>query len=47
VRVDGASQRDLRDELGRAFSPFTLPILAAGSPPPPEPKKPVRAKRRR
>jgi hypothetical protein len=47
LRVDGASSRELHDEAGRAFSPLTLPILAAGTPPPPEPKRPARQKKRR
>jgi hypothetical protein len=46
LRIDGASQRDLHDEVGRAFAPLTLPVLVAGSPPPPEAKRPARRKRR-
>ncbi len=47
LRLDGASQRELHDEGGRAFSPATFPILAAGTPPPPEPKRPARKRKRR
>jgi hypothetical protein len=47
LRLDGASARDLHDEAGRAFAPLTLPILAAGTPPPPEPKRPAHQKKRR
>jgi hypothetical protein len=47
LRLDGAVQRDLHDEVGRAFSAVTFPLLAAGTPPPPEPKRPGRKKRRR
>jgi hypothetical protein len=47
LRLDGAGARDLHDEAGRAFGPITLPLLAAGTPPPPEPKKPSRKKRHR
>jgi hypothetical protein len=47
LRLDGAPDRDLHDESGRAFSPVTLPLLAAGTPPAPEPKKPVRKRRHR
>jgi hypothetical protein len=48
LRLDGASDRDLHDDEARAFSAVSLPLLVAGSPPPPEPKtkKPVRKKRR-
>lgn len=46
LRIDGASDRELHDDAGRAFSPVTLPLLAAGSPPPPEPKKPARKRKR-
>jgi hypothetical protein len=47
LRLDGAADRDLHDESGRAFAPVTLPLLAAGVPPPLEPKKPVRKRRHR
>ena len=47
LRLDGAADRDLHDESGRPFSPVTLPLLAAGTPPAPEPKKPVRKRRHR
>jgi hypothetical protein len=47
LRLDGASERELHDDAGRAFSPLALPILAAGTPPPPEPKKPAPKKGRR
>jgi hypothetical protein len=47
LRLDGAATRELHDEAGRAFAPLSLPILAAGTPPPPEPKRPARRKRRR
>jgi hypothetical protein len=47
LRLDGAVQRDLHDEVGRAFSAVTFPLLAAGTPPPPEPKRPGRKKKRR
>lgn len=46
LRLDGASDRDLHDDAGRAFSAVTLPLLAAGSPPAPEPKRPARRKKR-
>jgi hypothetical protein len=41
LRLDGASQRELHDEAGRAFTPLTFPVLAAGTPPPREPKRPA------
>jgi hypothetical protein len=49
LRLDGASDRDLHDEAGRAFSAVSLPLLASGSPPPPAPRKekPARKRRRR
>jgi len=47
LRLDGAADRDLHDEAGRAFSPVSLPLLAAGTPPAPEPKKAVRTRRHR
>ena len=47
LRLDGASARQLHDEAGQAYEPVTLPILAAGAPPPPEAKKPARRKRHR
>jgi hypothetical protein len=47
LRLDGARTRDLHDEAGAAHAPFTLPVLAAGTPPPPEPPpKPAPKKRR-
>jgi hypothetical protein len=47
LRLDGVSARALHDEAGRSYDPLTLPLLAAGTPPPPEPKKPARKKRHR
>jgi len=47
LRLDGAVQRELHDEAGRAFSAVTFPLLVAGTPPPPEPKRPARKKKRR
>jgi hypothetical protein len=47
LRLDGVSARALHDEAGRGYEPLTLPLLAAGTPPPPEPKKPARKKRHR
>lgn len=47
LRLDGASDRDLHDDAGRAFSAVTLPLLAAGAPPPPEPNKAAKRRRRR
>lgn len=38
LRLDGAAERDLHDASGRPYSPLTLPILVAGTPPPPEPR---------
>jgi hypothetical protein len=50
LRLDGASDRELHDEAGRAYSPVTFPLLAAGTPPRPEPKaaaaKPKKPRRR-
>jgi hypothetical protein len=47
LRLDGASRRELHDEAGRPFSAVSLPLLAAGSPPPPEPKKPAKRRKHR
>jgi hypothetical protein len=51
LRLDGAVERELHDAAGRPFSPLTLQILVAGTPPPPEPRakpqKKGKAKRRR
>jgi hypothetical protein len=47
LRLDGVSARALHDEAGQGYEPLTLPLLAAGTPPPPEPKKPARRKRHR
>lgn len=47
LRIDGASDRPLHDDAGRAFAPVTLPLLAAGAPPPPEAKRPARKRHRR
>jgi hypothetical protein len=49
LRLDGATERELHDAAGRPFAPLTLPILVAGTPPPPEPKakKGKRARRSR
>jgi hypothetical protein len=47
LRVDGASTRDLHDDSGRAYGPVSVPILTAGTPPAPEPKKPPERKKRR
>jgi hypothetical protein len=38
LRLDGASERDLHDDAGRAIGAITLPLLASGAPPP-APKK--------
>jgi hypothetical protein len=47
LRVDGASTRDLHDDSGRAFGPVSVPILTAGTPPAPEPRKPEKASERK
>ncbi|HEX9242696.1 MAG TPA: hypothetical protein VF875_09680 [Anaeromyxobacter sp.] len=47
LRLDGTTERVLHDAAGRAFAPLSLPLLAAGTPPPPEPKKATRKKRHR
>jgi hypothetical protein len=47
LRVDGAATRELHDEAGRAYEPVSVAILAAGTPPPPEPKKAERKKAER
>lgn len=46
LRVDGARERDLHDEAGRAAGPVELHLVAAGSPPE-KPAKAVRKKKRR
>jgi hypothetical protein len=46
LRVDGAARRETHDAEGRAFAPLAFPLLAAGTPPTPAPKKPVRRRRR-
>ncbi len=48
LRLDGAGARELHDSAGRAYQPVSLPLLAAGTPPRPEPKQqPARKKKRR
>lgn len=46
VRLDGAATRELHDHAGRAYAPVLFPVLAAGTPPPPEPKKPAKKPKR-
>lgn len=47
LRVEGWSERELHDADGRAFRPRTFVLLAAGTAPPPEPKRRPKATRRR
>jgi hypothetical protein len=42
LHLDGATDRELHDDAGREFAPITFPLLAAGTPPPPEPKAPAK-----
>jgi len=46
LRVDGASRREMHDADGRAFAPLVFPLLAAGTPAPPETRKVTRRRRR-
>jgi hypothetical protein len=46
LRVEGWSERGLHDAEGLAWGPRPFALLVAGSPPPPEPKRSPRAKRR-
>lgn len=39
LRLDGDRTRDLLDDAGGVHGPFTVDVLAAGTPPPPEPAK--------
>lgn len=47
LRLDGAGDGELHDDRGRAFAGVNLPLLAAGTPPPPEPKRPAKPRKRR
>jgi len=47
LRLDGVRGRDLHDAAGRAAGPVELPMVAAGSPPEPAPKKATKRGRRR
>jgi hypothetical protein len=48
LRIEGASRREVHDEAGKAYAPLSVVVLAAGSPPPAEPKrKPARKRRAR
>jgi hypothetical protein len=42
LRLEGLSTRDVRDADDRAYAPHSFALLVAGTPPPPEPKKPAR-----
>jgi hypothetical protein len=42
LRIEGLSTRDLRDAEDRAYAPHSFALLVAGTPLPPEPKKPRR-----
>jgi hypothetical protein len=48
LRIEGASRREVHDAAGKAYAPLSVVVLAAGSPPPAEPKrKPARKGRAR
>jgi len=48
VRVDGAAAREVRDEKGNVFQPFSRQITIAGAPEPaPAPEKPAKPARKK